>query len=238
MSCRTAKDENSLTIYAAASTNHIMKELAQLYQQKTDQKVLISFASSSTLARQIEYGAKADIYLSANTKWMDYIQKKIKLIKRDTLLKNSLVLVTSKRKIPKVEMRKGFDFASSFKGRLALGDPIHVPAGIYAKEALITLGWWPSVKFRLVKAIDVRSALRFVERGECELGIVYHTDALSSKKVLQLARFPQQSYTPIEYPIALLSSDKSTRAFYQFLFSPQAQKVYLKYGFKSPESNP
>lgn len=224
-----------ITVYAAASTNNVISELTEFYQNKNQVKILTSFASSSTLAKQINFGASADIFLSANSKWMDFLEEnqKIKATTRKNLVYNSLVLVSGRLKDFKISFDKKFDFPNSFEGKIAIGDPTHVPAGIYAKESLEFFDWWKTLKPKMIHAFDVRSALTFVERKETTLGIVYATDAKISKKVKVIAEFPQESHSEIAYPIALTQNSKSqAKDFFDFLFSEKAKEIFQKHGFK------
>lgn len=229
-----AHAEQKVTVFAAASLTNALTEVASVYEKAQNVQIQTSFASSSTLAKQIEKGAPADIFVSADTKWMNYLQDK-NLIKNESkldLLGNRLVLIAPKGKAFKVEMDKRFNFAGAFAGKLCTGEIESVPAGIYAKQALKNLNWWDAVKMRIVGTQDVRAALVFVERGECEAGVVYETDAKVSNKVEKLAIFPEASHEPIVYPLALVkNADASASAFYQFLKSESAKQIFAKYGF-------
>ncbi|HHU2963523.1 TPA: molybdate ABC transporter substrate-binding protein, partial [Escherichia coli] len=196
-----------------------------------------SFASSSTLARQIEAGAPADLFISADQKWMDYAvdKKAIDTASRQTLLGNSLVVVA-----PKASEQKDFTIDSKTNwtsllngGRLAVGDPEHVPAGIYAKEALQKLGAWDTLSPKLAPAEDVRGALALVERNEAPLGIVYGSDAVASKGVKVVATFPEDSHKKVEYPVAVVEghNNATVKAFYDYLKGPQAAEIFKRYGF-------
>ncbi|MDX1302922.1 molybdate ABC transporter substrate-binding protein [Photobacterium sp.] len=226
-----------VTVFAASSLTNAISEVAGLYKETAGIDTTLSFASSSTLARQIAQGAPADIYLSANNKWMDYVsqQKMIEPESRQSLLTNSLVLVAPKfYSEDKIEVTAGWDLSQALQGtRLAVGDPAHVPAGRYAKESLQTLGLWQQAEPLLARANNVRSALVLVERGEAMLGMVYKTDALISKQVKLVAKIPATSHQPIEYPIAIVNgmSRPEVKDFYQFLQSEQALAVFTKYGF-------
>lgn len=226
-----------VTVFAAASLTNAMKEVAALYEQQTGTASTLSFASSSALARQIAQGAPADIYLSANEKWMDYVaqQQAIESDSRKTLLTNSLVMVApDSYPADRIEISASWDLAAALQGtRLATGDPNHVPAGMYAKQSLENLGLWPQAMPLLARANNVRSALLLVERQEALLGIVYKTDALVSEKVKIVAGLPASSHTPITYPAALVrgQADAAARAYFDFLQSEQAQVIFEQYGF-------
>ena len=224
-------------VYAAASTSNAISEIIEQFnQQNPDIQVKASFASSSTLAKQIEAGAPAHFYISASGKWMDYLQDR-KLINnesRSDLLSNEIVLIAPKDKLFEVAMENDFDLAGMLKGKLCLGDPDHVPAGIYAKQALVSLSWWDKIKSSIVGMKDVRAALALVERGECAAGIVYSTDANSSKEIELIAEFPANSHNPIVYPVAALASAPAVAAtFLSYLGTPQVKSIFKKYGFNT-----
>ena len=165
---------------------------------------------------------------------MNYLQDKslINKTSRKNLLGNELALIAPKGKSFEVKFDKSFDFAKSFEGRLCTGDVESVPVGIYAKEALTNLGWWKDIKSRIVGAQDVRGALMFVERAECNLGIVYETDAKVSKKVDLIGVFPESTHAPVLYPVASTANAKPTSSAYlTYLQSPEALNIFKKYGF-------
>jgi len=226
-----ASAEQKVTVFAAASLTNAISEVAALYEKEAAAKVTTSFASSSALAKQIENGAPADVFMSADLKWMNYLQDKSKIDKgtRQNLLGNKLVLIAPKGKGFDVKAEKGFDFAKAFDGRLCTGDLESVPVGIYAKQSLKLLGWWDAVKSRIVGTQDVRAALVFVERGECAVGIVYETDAKVSGKVDVIGTFPESSHDPVVYPVAAVTPQG--KGFVEYLGSPQAAAVFTKYGF-------
>jgi len=223
-----------VTIYAAASLTNVIKTLASSYEQDKTTHIKPSFASSSTLAKQIESGAPADLYISADTQWMDYLQTRrlIDNASRKHLLGNELVLIAPAAQPRTVAMSKSVDLAASFTGKLCMGDPSHVPAGIYGQQALQSLGWWDALEKRVVGTEDVRTALAFVQRGECPLGVVYATDAAASTQVMIAGRFADSTHDPIIYPIALLPRASSeARDFYRYLQSDAAKAVYRQAGF-------
>ncbi len=229
-----AEEGNKVRVFVAASLSTVMAELSEVYGASSDTKLIEVYAASSTLARQIYQGAPADIYISANQKWMDYLGKNDLLSKgsRVNLLRNELVLI-SYGKAPQPLTNWSMLATRLKSGRLAMGDPDHVPAGIYAQEALTSLGIWPEIKGRLARTNHVRAALALVERGEAEFGIVYRTDALNTEKVTLLNAFPKDSHQLIEYPMSLIKGDPNQRVvdFYQFLQSAKAKAIYEKYGF-------
>jgi molybdate transport system substrate-binding protein len=227
-----------LTVFAAASLTDAMKDIAALWVQAGHPALRTSFGSSSTLARQIEQGAPVNLFASADEKWMNYLAEK-NLIAADTrkdLLGNDLVLVVPANEPKHVTIKPGFDLAKLLgpSGRLAVGDPAHVPVGIYAEQALKKLGAWDSIAPRLARTDDVRSGLLLVERGEAPAGIVYATDAAVSKGVMVAGIFPAGSHDAITYPFALTKAGDTAqaRALMTFLQGPQARDVFLKRGFK------
>jgi molybdate transport system substrate-binding protein len=227
-----------VTVFAAASTTNAVTDIAALYMAShAGDKVVASFASSSTLAKQIDNGAPADIYLSANTKWMDYLaeHKMLEPASRSDLLGNRIVLIApGQSSMADIDVKPDFPLAGLLAdGRLSMGDPEHVPAGIYGKQALVRLNVWDSVQSKLAPMKDVRAALAMVERGEVPLGLVYATDAAISTKVRVVGVFPQDSHPPIVYPVAIVAGHSSPAAegFLQFLKSADAKAIFEKYGF-------
>lgn len=227
-----------LTVFAAASLTEAMKDISALWQQDGHPALRQSFASSSTLARQIEQGAPANLIASADEKWIDYLADR-NLIAADTrreLLGNDLVVIVPADKPSTISIGPGIDIASLLgaNGRLATGDPAHVPVGIYAEQALKKLGGWESVAARLARTEDVRAALLLVERGEAPAGIVYSTDAAASRGVVIAGRFPPDSHDPIVYPFAVTRSGDTpaARALLRFLGGAQARAVFVRRGFK------
>jgi molybdate transport system substrate-binding protein len=227
-----------LTVFAAASLTDAMKEVSTVWASAGHQPLVLSFGASSTLARQIEQGAPANVFASADEKWMDYLADK-KLIAVDTrkdLLGNDLVLVVPADKPIHVTIGKDFDLMAILgpNGRLATGDPAHVPVGIYAEQALKALGMWDGVSPRLARTDDVRAALLLVERGEAPAGIVYATDAAVSKAVMIAGTFPAGSHDPVSYPFAVIKSGDTAeaRALMTFLTTPPVRAVFMQRGFK------
>ncbi|MEC4729037.1 molybdate ABC transporter substrate-binding protein [Shewanella sp. D64] len=230
--------EEKVIVFAAASLTNALTEIGQKFDQLHHSETVFSFASSSTLARQIAQGAPAQVFLSANQKWMDYLIDN-DAVSRDskvTLLKNSLVLIAPNLASPlDITISKDWDLNKNLaNGRLAVGDPDHVPAGRYAKQALSNLNLWQQAEPLLARASSVRSALALVERGEAPLGIVYSTDAQLSKAVVLVDTFPENSHNPIEYPLALVNNQptEGAKAFYQYLQTQDAKAIFSKYGFK------
>lgn len=221
------------TVFAAASLTDAMQEIGQSYQaQHPDHEIVFSFASSSVLARQIEQGAPADIFISADQKWMDYLIDHQITENKQTLLKNSLVLIAPNNQHNKnVIINQQTDWSTLLPkdDKIAIGDPDHVPAGIYAKESLTNLGAYEQLSPHFARASNVRDALMLVERQEAILGIVYSTDAKISQKVQIIGTFPPESFKSIEYLISLLNSEAND--FFQFLQTSQAKLIFEKYGF-------
>ncbi len=217
----------ALTIFGAASTADVLTELAHQYERKTGTSVRLSFASSSTLARQIEAGARADLFISANPSWMDYLEERnlIRSESRRLLLTNSLVLIAPlDSDLENLEIGRPLP---KLNGRLAMGDPSHVPVGIYGAQALKRMNWNPEI----LPSQDVRAALRLVISGEAPLGLVYASD-LHQSEVRVLFHFPPDSHEIIAYPVSLLSDAvPEAQNFLSFLFSKEARKVYEQHHF-------
>ena len=226
-----------VTVFAAAPMTDALQQIADQYQkEKPDDQVVFSFASSSTLAKQIEEGAPADLFVSASNKWMKYLSDKNLIVKETekVLVGNELVLIAPANSAANtVDLAKGEWIGGLKDSYLSVGDPAHVPAGQYAEEALTKLNLWDQVKDKLARAKDVRGALALVERAEAPYGIVYSTDAKVSKAVKTVAVFPQDSYKAVEYPVAILQEhdNAETRAFLNYLQSDAAKKVFVEYGF-------
>jgi len=229
-----------LTMFAAASLTDALKDVSAAWEKQGHPPLRLSFASSSTLARQIAEGAPANLFASADEKWMDYLAK-AKAIVPDTrkdLLSNQLVLVVPKDRARKVTIGPDLDLAALLgpNGRIATGDPAHVPVGIYAKQALTKLGLWSKVEPRLARAEDVRGALLLVERGEAPAGIVYATDAAVAPGVVIAGVFPESSHDHITYPFAVVRSGDTpeARALMAYLAGPDARAIFVRRGF-SPD---
>ncbi|MFO1056740.1 MAG: molybdate ABC transporter substrate-binding protein [Dongiaceae bacterium] len=226
-----------LLVFAAASLKNALDDANAAYAAQGGGKVTASYAASGALAKQLENAAPADIFISADTKWMDYVEKKglVRAGTRGNLLGNKLVLVAPAGSSAQVELKPGVDLAALLgkDGRLAIGDPKSVPAGSYAETALQKLGAWAGVEKRLAKAESVRAALAFVSRGEAPLGIVYETDTRADKGVRIVAIFPEDSHPPIIYPIALLAGSTNPEAakYLAWLRSPAAAPFFEKQGF-------
>ena len=227
-------DEAPVRVFAAASLTDALTEVSRHWQRAGHPMPSLAFGASSTLAKQVEAGAPADVFASADLKWMDYLEQRgrIDAGSRDHLLGNTLVLIAPKQRRFAARMQPGYRIDAAFKGKLCTGEPGVVPAGIYAKQAMAKLGWWQSLQGRIVGTDDVRTALAFVERGECGAGIVYATDARSSGAVVTVGAFPPRSHAPIVYPFAATKgARRETSAFLRFLRSPQATAIFRRHGF-------
>lgn len=231
-----AQDNAGLTVFAAASLKESLDEAATAYQTQTGVPVRVSYAASSALARQIEQGAPADVFFSADLEWMNYLQERSKLevATRRSLLGNQLVLVAPRASKARVDLKRPATFLAALgDGRLAVGQTQTVPAGKYAKASLESLSLWNGVKARLAESDSVRAALMLVARGETPLGIVYASDAKAEPGVRVLATFPEDSHPPIVYPVAALRGARSAQAtqFVQWLASPAADAIFQRRGF-------
>ena len=227
----------SLVIFAAASLKNALDEIATGWSKAASKPMpKISYAASSALAKQMEQGAPADLFISADLDWMDYVAKK-DLIKADTrvnLLGNKIVLIAPKDSKATVDVKQGFDLAKALAGgKLAMGNVDSVPAGKYGKAALEKLGAWDGVKDKIAQADNVRAALLLVSRGEAALGIVYSTDAAAEPNVKIVGTFPENSHPPIIYPAAVIKDAKSADAtpFLDYLKSTKARPAFEKQGF-------
>jgi molybdate transport system substrate-binding protein len=231
----SAVAQQRVTVFAAASLTDSLKQVADLYKARTGKEVVLSFGASSTLARQIEQGAAADMFFSADTDWMDYLAKggHIARASRKNLLGNRLVLVAAPDAKSPPRIAPNFDLAGALgERRLALADPASVPAGKYAKAALTALGIWDSVANKVANAENVRVALEYVARGEAPYGIVYATDAKVAPQVRIVGIFPETTHPPIIYPVALTTgAGPEARSFLEFLAGAQARAVFAKAGF-------
>ena len=233
-----AQGEGALVVFAAASLGGALDEVAHAWEAETGGTVALSYAGSSALARQIEQGAPADVFVSASPDWMDALEDEglIREGTRRDLLSNALVLIAHGRAAP-VEVGPGLDLAGMLgEGRLAMALVDAVPAGVYGREALTSLGLWDDVAPKVVQADNVRAALRLVALGEAPLGVVYATDARAEPGVSVVGAFPEGSHAPIVYPAALTaeSGHPRARAFLGHLGSPEARAVFVRHGFAAP----
>ncbi|HTR15716.1 MAG TPA: molybdate ABC transporter substrate-binding protein [Acetobacteraceae bacterium] len=229
-----------LTVFAAASLTDVLKEVDRAWEKQGHAPLRFSFAASSTLARQIEQGAPVSLFISADERWMDDLARQGYLVAgtRSDLLTNQLVLVEARDRLKPVTLAPGIPLDAFLPPgeRLAVGDPAHVPAGIYARQALEALHLWEAAAPRLAAADSVRSALRLVERGEAPAGIVYMTDVAASPTLAVAGVFPPGGHEPIVYPVALVqgADTPEARALLAFLHGPEAMALFHRRGFGSP----
>lgn len=234
-----------VTVFAAASLTDAMEAIGKGFEQETGNRIRFSFAASSTLARQIEAGAPADIYASADDRWMDYLDAcgLIEPGSRTSPIGNRLVLIApASAAAAKIEITSSMNLPGLLgkDGWLAVGDPDHVPAGLYARQSLQRLNLWTSAHNRLARADNVRAALALVARGEAALGIVYATDARISSNVEVLGAFPESSHVPIRYPFAIIRGRHSADvdAFFRYITGPKALAVFAGFGFTQVKDAP
>ncbi len=231
-----AAQSKDVVVFAAASLKNALDDINAQWQREAGKKATISYAASSALARQIEQGAPADLFISADLDWMDYVQQR-NLIKADTrgnLLGNRIVLIADKNSTLTTKLAPGVDLASVLgSGRLAMADVSAVPAGKYGKAALEALNIWPTVEGKVAQAENVRAALLLVSRGEAPLGIVYQTDAAADPNVKIIDAFPENTHPPIIYPVAATagSTHPDAAAFLAYLKSAAAKPLFEKQGF-------
>jgi molybdate transport system substrate-binding protein len=229
--------QDQITVFAAASLKNALDDTNAAFTKATGTRVVASYAASSALAKQIEQGAPADVFISADLQWMDYLAGRglIKAGTRVNLLGNRLVLIAAAdSRLGNLTIGQGFDIARlAGDGRIAIADVKAVPAGRYAKAALEKLGAWAAAEPKLAQAENVRATLAFVARGEAPVGIVYETDAKIEPKVKIIGAFPDGSYPPVTYPVAATADTKSQGAqqYMNFLRTPAAKAVFEKYGF-------
>ncbi len=231
---RAQADE--VTVFAAASMKNAMDEISDRYAEESGNAVVVSLAGSSALARQIQQGAPADIFISANPGWMDKLEAESLIVPatRFDLLNNSIVLIAHGKEVPPVAITAGMDLAGLLgEGHLAMALVDAVPAGIYGKAALQSLGIWEQVAPKVAQADNVRAALALVSTGEAPMGIVYATDAVADDNVTVIATFPSDSHPPIVYPAAAVaeSDNPLTAQFLQYLRGAAAREAFERQGF-------
>ncbi len=224
-------------VFAASSLTNVVDELGQAFTAKTGVPIKSSYAASSVLAKQIEAGAPAEVFFSADTDWVDYVEQRQRLQpgSRHNVVSNRLVLIApAESQTQQIKIAPHFNLAGALgDGKLATGDPDSVPVGKYAKAALEKLGVWDPVSSHIVRAENVRAALAFVARGEAALGIVYETDAKAESRVKVVGVFPEDTHPPITYPIALTAGAGADAAkFVAFVTSAAGSKIFRKYGFQ------
>ncbi len=223
-----------LSVFAAASLTSVMAQLGEAFQIKHPEiQIEFNFGASSMLAKQINLGAEADIYISANSEWVDFLDQRGQIINitRNEFLSNRLVLIAPLKNENKITSLH--DFEKSMVKRIALADWAHVPAGIYAKQALENFGIWENVRFKCIPALDVRAALSYVERGDVDCGIVYRTDARISKKVIIVEELPEESQPKIRYSMVVTrrSNHPQGQSFLAFMRSQKAKDIFQQNGF-------
>ena len=224
-----------VTVFAAASLKEAMDEQAQRFQTATGSKVVVSYGASNALAKQIEAGAPADVFISADVDWIDYLDRRHLIAPgtRNDLLSNTLVLIAPATNATTLRIAPNFDLAAALgNGRLAMANPDSVPAGKYGKAALVKLGVWSAVETKLARAENVRAALALVSRGEAPYGIVYRTDAMADARVRVVDTFPRDSYPQIVYPAAVVAESRSAaaRPLLEYLRSAAATAVWQQHG--------
>ena len=228
-SCGSKKkaDETEVIVFAAASLTDVVSQLAANFEREKSIKTKLNFAASGTLALQIDQGADADVYLSANKSWRDFLVEKEKSKETAVFTKNRLVLISPLDKT--FQFEKVDSLLMHVEGKIAIGDPGYVPAGKYAMQVLAY--YRLDLKTKLFHNQNVRTALMMVELGEADLGIVYETDALQSKKVNIIYSFPQESYKPVEYYQMLISNKNLAKEFYDYLYSAKTKEILTEYSF-------
>tara|TARA_R110001583_G_scaffold51206_2_gene160014 strand:+ start:3561 stop:4316 length:756 start_codon:yes stop_codon:yes gene_type:complete len=240
----TATAATEVQVAAAASLTDALNEALSVYESHNQVDVTAIYASSSTLARQIANGSPADLFLSANVQWMDWLEAQgINVQQRSDLLQNRLALVSASSDLPEqFTPGEGIHITTLLgdRNRLSVGDPDHVPAGIYTKQALEALGEWEELQPLLARGNDVRAALTLVERQETPVGVVYQTDAFASERVRVLGLFPADSHDPITYPIALIDAEQNAAAIAlrEWLASEEALNIFAEHGFDTSISTP
>lgn len=240
VAAQTAPVTQTLTVFAAASMTDAIRQANEVWVANGNAPMQFNFAASSILARQVEQGGNAAVFISADEAWMDWLAER-NLIAKDSRVSpigNRLVLIGPADSALKIDITKTTDIAALLgpNGRLATGDPQHVPVGRYAQEALTWMGQWDTIGPRLARADSVRNALLLVERGEAPIGIVYETDAAVSTRVKIIGKFPKESHKPVTYPFAVTAANDNpaSRALLAFLVGPEAMKIYERLGFTKP----
>jgi molybdate transport system substrate-binding protein len=224
-------------VFAAASLRESLDEVAGAFEAKSGRKLRVSYGASSTLARQVEAGAPAQVFISADAEWVDYLEtRNLTQGRRVDLLTNDLVIIAPAASGTALRIAPNFGLAAALGGgRLAMADPANVPAGKYARTALQVLGVWSQVVAKLAPAENVRAALALVAREEAPLGIVYRTDALAEPRVRIVDVFPAGTHPPIVYPLtALRGAGDAAREFVAFAATPAARAIWSRHGFRAP----
>ena len=229
----TNNTEKKVQLFAAAGTMLPSNEICNSYLSNTEVETKINFAASGILARQIKAGAEADIYISANKQWIDFLNDNKLIIESSIseIARNKLVIICKKNENINLKFSKEFDIKSAIKDNISVGDPKYVPVGKYAKQVLDSLNWYDQIQSQIILAKDVTSVLHYVEMGECDWGIVYYSEAIRSDKVKIAYKIPQKLYDPIKFYIAILKENKQTKQLYSFFKSDTAKEILNKYGF-------
>lgn len=241
LACGAAQAAEVL-VFAAASLKPALDTILETPAARELGDITVSYAATSQLALQIDHAAPASIFISADPEWMDHVEQGGHLVSgtRSNLLGNALVLIAPQASTLKLAIGPGFDLEGALgpDGRLAMGEPVSVPAGRYAKAALVSLGVWSGIEARIVPALHVRAALGFVVRDEAPLGIVYRSDAVSEKRVRVVGTFAEKTHPPIVYPVAMLKGgdNDASRHLLALLHSAQAAAIFSRFGFDLPTS--
>ncbi|MFC2104395.1 molybdate ABC transporter substrate-binding protein [Bacteroidota bacterium] len=220
-------------MFAAAGTMLPTNEICNYFLSENNIQAECNYAASGALARQIKAGADADIYISANKQWVDFLDENNLVIKSSIseIAKNKLVIICPKNKEIEINFSKEFNIQSAINDKIAIGDPKYVPVGKYAKQFLDSLKWFNEIQSQIILAKDVTSVLHYIELGECDWGIVYYSEALKSEKVKIAYEIPTNLYDPIIFYIALLNENLHSKELYNYFKSNKAKETFLKYGF-------
>ena len=230
---------DDIVVFAASSLKEALDAVVHAYEAKGKDHVIVSYAGSNDLGRQIENGAPADVFISADKEWIDYVVQRNLVLRgsRTKLLANDLVLIAPAASKVQVKLAPGVNIAGALgNGRIALADPDTVPSGKYAKAAFMSLGAWSAIEGKVTATDSVRAALALVSRGEAPLGVVYSTDAFLDKRVRIVDTFPANTHPPVEYRMARLKrgTSPSVTALQTYLASPEALIIFKQFGFRAP----
>lgn len=231
ISCK--KSDQNIKLFAAAGTMLATNEVCDSFTDKNNIILEKNYAASGALARQIQSGAEADIYISANKQWIDYLIHN-EILKEESVSKfatNRLVIICPKNHDVSIEFNSDFDIKSSIKENISIGDPKYVPVGKYAKQVLDTLGWYEQIQKQIILAKDVTSVLHYVELGECDWGIVYYSEAIKSNKVKIAFEIPSELHNPINFYIGLINDNTDTRKLYNYFTNNTGQNIFVRHGF-------
>ncbi len=231
------KEKQTISIFAAAGTMLATNEVCDSFNLTNAIEIERNFAASGALARQIKSGAEADIYISANKQWIDFLIEN-GILYRESISKlanNKLVIICPKDQEVNLEFNDDFDIKSAVKNKISIGDPKYVPVGKYAKQFLDTLTWYRQIEDQIILAKDVTSVLHYVELGECDWGIVYYSEAIKSDKIKIAYEIPADLYKPINFYIGLINSNSQTNEFYNYFSSNTAKEIFTKHGFIMPK---